>query len=83
MLGSRAQSGRVRQDPYPRLRPAGWVPFGKEENADRCIRQDVYPEPNRPSTPEHLKKYRKSVQGAPGIRQVHFGIRDDVPEVNY
>ena len=84
MLGNnRVQSGRVRQDPYPRIRPAGWIPFGTEDNSDHCIRQDVYTAAERPSTPPHLQKYRKSVQGQPGIRQVHFGLHDDVPEVDY
>ena len=57
MFGTRVQSGRVRQDPYPKIRPAGWVPqiaefkaisgyrrvpLGIDDNSDHCIRQDVH-----------------------------------------
>ena len=61
------------------------MPFGTEYSADHSIRQEVYlnQEPNRPSTPEHIKKYRKSVNGAPGLRQVHYGLKDDVKPVDY
>lgn len=36
---------------------------------------------NLPGTPEHLKKYRKSHQNQPGIKQVHPGLYDDAPNV--
>ena len=34
-----------------------------------------------PSTPEHLKKFRKTFQNQPGLMQVHPGLFDDKPRV--
>lgn len=33
--------------------------------------------PDAPSTPEHLKKYRKSHVNEPGKIQKHWGVADD------
>lgn len=32
------------------------------------------------STPENIKKYRKSIREVPGIKQLHHGIYDDSKE---
>lgn len=34
-----------------------------------------------PGTPPHLKKYRKSHQNQPGIKQIHPGLFDD--QINF
>lgn len=36
----------------------------------------------RPGTPEHLKKYRKSSYLEPGKRYQHPGVHDDYPSLN-
>ena len=30
-----------------------------------------------PGTPEHIKKYRKSHNNQPGMKQVHYGLQGD------
>lgn len=62
------KSVRVRQDPIPKIQGAGYQIVGvrDRENADFSIRQDVHLSSNAPSTPEHLKKYRKSHVNEPG-----------------
>jgi len=47
-----------RADPIPRIRPAGYIPKGIEDHADKCIHADVHRE--RETTPERILKYRKS-----------------------
>ena len=36
---------------------------------------------NVPGTPEHIRKYRKSYQNQPGVKQIHPGLIDDAPAV--
>lgn len=61
VLGERTQT-TTRPDPIPGIISAGHKISGVEnENADYSIRQDVHLETvGGPSTPEHLKKFRKS-----------------------
>lgn len=51
----------------------------KKENADYSIRQDVHLSPNEPSTPDALKKFRKTQMNEPGKIQKHHGLADDPP----
>ncbi|CDW85169.1 UNKNOWN [Stylonychia lemnae] len=70
-----------RQDPIPNIRTAGVNTGGRGESAASCLKPDIFY--NEPSTPEHIKKYRKTFQNQPGIKQVHPGVFDDrlqVPE---
>jgi len=73
------KSVRVRQDPIPNIQQAGFQIVGvrDRENADFSIRQDVHLEKDMPSTPEHLKKYRKSHVNEPGKIQKHWGVAND------
>ena len=80
---------RQRVDPYPRIRPAGQAPFGTDDTVDHCVRQDIhlnqmYDQGNgRPQTPEHIRKYRASTNGQPGVRQVHPGMAEDVQNIDF
>ena len=69
---------RVRQDPIPKIKPAGYEITGvrDRENADFNIRQDMHIS-DRPDTPDKLKKYRKSHVNEPGKIQKHWGLADD------
>lgn len=40
------------------------------------------PASNRPSTPEHIRKYRKSTNGLPGVIVVHPGLREDAENLD-
>ena len=62
------KSVRVTNDPIPGIRTAGYEIVGvrDRENADFNIRADVHLPRDAPSTPEHLKKYRKSHVNEPG-----------------
>ena len=62
------KSVRVTNDPIPNIRTAGYEIVGvrDRENADFNIRADVHLPKDAPSTPEHLKKYRKSHVNEPG-----------------
>lgn len=73
------KSVRVNNDPIPKIRTAGHQIVGvrDRENADFNIRQDVHLPADHPSTPEHLKKYRKSHVNEPGKIQKHWGVADD------
>jgi hypothetical protein len=73
------KSVRVNNDPIPKIRGAGYQIVGvrDRENADFSIRQDVHLPSDAPSTPEHLKKYRKSHVNEPGKIQKHWGVADD------
>jgi hypothetical protein len=46
-----------------------------DEGADKCVKQDDFYQP--PGTPEHIKKYRKSFNNQPGVKQKHYGTADD------
>ena len=58
----------VTNDPIPGIAAAGYEIVGvrERENADFNIRSDVHLPGDTPSTPEHLKKYRKSHVNEPG-----------------
>lgn len=71
-----SNSGKFR-DPIPRIRPAGVTTTIMDEGSHKCIKQDEFFQP--PGTPEHIKKYRKSFNNQPGIRQKHYGVVDDEP----
>ena len=78
VLGKSTSSKLSRQDPIPGIRPAGHKVSGTEnEAADYSLRQDVHLAGITPSTPEHLKKYRKSHVNQPGQIQKHYGVADD------
>ena len=47
------------------------------EHADFSIRQGAHLDKDTPSTPEHLKKYRKSHVNEPGKIQKHWGVAND------
>ena len=46
-----------RKDPIPKVQTAG-IQTVKNESAESCIKGEVFNP--LPSTPEHLKKYRKT-----------------------
>jgi hypothetical protein len=73
------RSVRVNNDPIPKIRDAGFQIVGvrDRENADFSIRQDMHLNKDAPSTPEHLKKYRKSHVNEPGKIQKHWGVAND------
>lgn len=73
------QSVRKTTDPVPKIQTAGYEIVGvrQRENADFNIRQDVHLPGDTPSTPESLKKYRKSHVNEPGKIQKHWGHADD------
>ena len=74
---STASSVKVMKDPVPQFRAAGHQIAGvQNESADYSIRQDVHIT-GMPSTPEHLKKFRKSHVNQPGTIQKHPGLADD------
>jgi len=62
------KSVRITNDPIPGIRTAGYEIVGvrDRENADFNIRADTHLPRDHPSTPEHLKKYRKSHVNEPG-----------------
>lgn len=62
-------------DPIPKIPPAGVTTTIKDEDAGRCIQADNYH--TAPDTPPHIKKYRKSFNNQPGIKQRHYGLVDD------
>lgn len=82
-LAMRTTGGRIKQDPIPNIRAAGKVIALGGESADVCIRSDVYlgSQNGGPGTPEHIKKYRKSFQNQPGLKQIHPGMVNDAPNV--
>jgi hypothetical protein len=75
-LASGEPKSKVRPDPIPAIRDAGKHIATAGQNADMCIRGDLYAfeKPGNPGTPEHMKKYRKSYQMQPGQIQVHPGL---------
>ena len=73
------QSVRVTNDPIPGVQTAGYQIVGvrNRENADYNIRADEHLPVDHPSTPNALKKYRKSHVNEPGKIQKHWGHADD------
>ena len=73
------KSVRVMNDPNPKLSAAGHAIVGvrERENADFNIRPDAHLPQDAPSTPETLKKYRKSHVNEPGKIQKHWGLAED------
>ena len=61
------------RDRNPVLRPAGVVTTIPEDSTKVCLQ----PPPIRESTPEKIKKYRKSFNDEPGMKQIHYGILED------
>lgn len=69
-------------DPIPRIRPAGVTTAIKDEGSVKCIKQDEFYK--APDTPPHIKKYRKSFNNQPGIKQKHYGlVDDDMPDQRF
>lgn len=63
-------------NPYP-FRAAGTSDAGGGGSVIKCL--DF---PERPSTPPEYAKYRRSTTLAPGQRSAHYGIADDLKEMN-
>ena len=61
------------RDRNPGLRPAGVVTTIPDDSTRVCIQ----PPPPRESTPEKIKKYRKSFNDEPGMKQIHYGVVED------
>ena len=62
---------------------AGFVHKGAAESAAICIKPYTTESASqRQFTPEHIKKYRKSTNGEPGVRVVHPGMREDVENMD-
>ena len=67
-------------DRAPGQRGAGLVTTIPDENTAACVQ----PPPIRATTPEHVKKYRKTFNADPGARQKHFGTAyDPLPEEHH
>jgi hypothetical protein len=64
-----------RIDPIPNIRAAGKIIAMGNESAELSLKSNGFNNGN-PGTPEHIKKYRKSFQNQPGIKQVHPGLLD-------
>ena len=64
------------KDKSPFLRVAGHTSAIGGLTADTSIRQDLHFKP-RTSTPEEIKKYRKSTREKPGVKQLHYGVFND------
>lgn len=62
-------------DRAPFMKEAGHTSSIQGLTVDSSIRQDVYYKP--PSTPESIKKYRKSEKEIIGKKQLHYGIYND------
>lgn len=69
---------RIRQDPIPNIRASGITHKVESESAASCIQ----PQFERSSTPEHIKKYRKSTNGQPGVIVVHPGLMEDAENID-
>jgi hypothetical protein len=67
------------RDPIPLIRPAGITTALEDDGADKCVKQDQFYQ--APDTPPHIKKYRKSFNNQPGMKQKHYGMADD-PELD-
>lgn len=64
-------AGRI--DPIPNIRAAGRIIAMGDDGTHAALNHNGA----GPGTPEHIKKYRKSFQNQPGIKQVHPGLVDD------
>lgn len=73
------QSVRVTKDPIPQIRQAGHEIVGvrERENADYNIRPDQHLRSDEPSTPDSLKRFRKTHVLQPGQIQKHWGVAED------
>ena len=67
-LATLPPNAKVRPDPVPKIRTAGKVIATGGHNADMIIRKDVYANEIRGNmgTPEHIKKFRRTNNLAPG-----------------
>jgi hypothetical protein len=73
----------MRRDPIPGIQTAGFIPKGQQDTAANCIQPNLSQSSfDRSATPEHIKKYRKSMNGEPGVRQVHPGMRADIENLD-
>ena len=63
-----------RFDPIPNIRAAGKVIAMGNEGAYQALNTITN---GQPGTPEHIRKYRKSFQNQPGLKQVHPGQMED------
>lgn len=76
-----SNAGRFR-DPIPKIRPAGVTTTIMDEGSEKCIKQDQFY--RAPDTPPQIKKFRKSFNNQPGIKQKHYGVVDDsLPEERF
>lgn len=65
------------------MQAAGFIHTGLNESAAFCIQPDITANSSeRSSTPEHIKKFRKSTTGQPGVRVVHPGMREDAENID-
>lgn len=70
-----ASTGRL--EGMPNIRAAGKViALGPNESAQYCLNTELA-KGETPGTPEHIKRYRKSFQNQPGIKQIHPGMIND------
>ena len=60
------KTSKIRQDPIPKVRAAGQIIVGGDDHSWMNHNSD-----GNPGTPEHIKKYRKSFQNQPGVKQIH------------
>jgi EF-hand domain-containing family member B len=61
------------KDRNPGLRPAGVITTIPDDSTKACVQ----PPPPREMTPEKIKKYRKSFNDEPGMKQIHYGVVED------
>lgn len=48
------------------------------------MKADLYRDQNTPGTPERVKRYRKSFQNQPGVKQIHPGqVGDSIPQSQF
>lgn len=69
-----SNQGRFK-DSTPFMNVAGTTTVQQGVTTDQSLRQDLYYK--APSTPEHIRKYRKSIREMPGKKQLHPGIYND------
>lgn len=62
-------------DRVPFVRQAGHTTAIQGIGVDNSLRQDLYYKPG--STPERIKKFRKSEKEIIGKKQLHYGVYDD------
>ena len=73
---------RKQADPVPKYPAAGLEPAGKNDSALNCLQPDLRKDIERSSTPEHIRKFRKSTNGQPGVIVVHPGLREDAENLD-